>query len=228
MQQQQFNPVLTQFNASQEIILKLTLIDPHNADWQRDLAFTHNNIGQVLQAQDQTAAALDEFRKYSQGMENVAAGDPANAVWQREAADARQPIAALLVKQKQFEGARSEFRKYCAAITKLAADDPTDGAVQVMAAAGCAQVAGVNMMLGDRGDYNEAVQIVKQGLNFLAGVEKRGTPPRQSVEIRKKLEWPERALPSPARWRNVPNTNTGNGRVRSRPGSKTKRQSQDQ
>jgi Flp pilus assembly protein TadD len=189
---------LTEFGASQEIIRKLTLIDPHNADWQRDLAFTYNSIGEVLQAQDHIATALDEFHKYSQTMENVAASDPANTVWQREAADARQPIAELLVKQKQFKEALSEFRKYYTAMNKLAAGDPTNAAVQVVAAAACSQVALVNMMLKDRGDYDEAAHMAQQGLALLAGVEKRGTPPPQSVEIRKKLEWLKRSLPNPA------------------------------
>jgi tetratricopeptide (TPR) repeat protein len=198
LQQQQFDPALTEFGASQEIIRKLTLIDPHNADWQRDLAFTYNSIGEVLQAQDHIATALDEFHKYSQTMENVAASDPANTVWQREAADARQPIAELLVKQKQFKEALSEFRKYYSAMNKLAAGDPTNAAVQVVAAAACSQVALVNMMLKDRGDYDEAAHMAQQGLALLAGVEKRGTPPPQSVEIRKKLEWLKRSLPNPA------------------------------
>jgi tetratricopeptide (TPR) repeat protein len=196
LQQQQFDPALAEFSASQEIVRKLTLVDPHNADWQRDLAFTYNNIGQVLQGQDHIAAALDEFRNYSEAMEKVAASDAANAVWQREAADAHQLIAEALVKQKQFEKALSEFRKYYSAMTKLAADDPTNADMQVLAAAACAQVAVVDMMLKDRGDPKEAFQIVQQGLALFMGLEKRGAPPPQSVEIRKKLEWLERALPS--------------------------------
>jgi tetratricopeptide (TPR) repeat protein len=195
LQQQQFDPALAEYRASQEIVRKLTLVDPHNADWQRDLAFTYNNIGQVLQGQDHIAAALDEFRKYSEAMEKVAASDPANAVWQREAADAHQLIAEALVKQKQFEKALSEFRKYYSAMTKLAAGDPANAEVQVLAAAACAQVAVVDMMLKERGDPKEASQIVQQGLALLTGLEKRGAPPPQSVEIRRKLEWLKQALP---------------------------------
>jgi eukaryotic-like serine/threonine-protein kinase len=194
LEQQQFDPALAEFRASQESVRKLMLIDPRNADWQRDLAFTYNNIGQVLQGQDHIAAALDEFRSYSEVMEKVAASDAANAVWQREAADAHQLIAEALVKQKQFEKALSEFRKYYSAMTKLAADDPTNADMQVLAAAACAQVAVVDMMLKDRGDPKEASQIVQQGLALLTGLEKRGAPLPQSVEIRKKLEWLERAL----------------------------------
>jgi hypothetical protein len=81
-------------------------------------------------------------------------------------------------------------------MTKLAADDPTNADMQVLAAAACAQVAVVDMMLKDRGDPKEAFQIVQEGLALLTGLEKRGAPPPQSVEIRKKLEWLERALPS--------------------------------
>jgi hypothetical protein len=83
-------------------------------------------------------------------------------------------------------------------MTKLAADDPANAAVQVMAAGACAQVALANMMLKDGGDYDEAAHMAQQGLALLAGVEKRGTPPPQSVEIRKKLEWLKRSLPNAA------------------------------
>ena len=195
LQQQQFNPALTEYRASQETVRKLTLIDPHNADWQRDLAFTYNNIGQVLQGQGDIGAALNEFRKYSEAMENVAAGDRANAVWQREAADAHRLIGAALFKQNQFEEALTEFRKYHAAMTKLAAGDPANVDVQLLAIGACGQLALVNVALGERGDPNEASQVVQQGRAILTALEKLGPLPPQSVEIRKMLEGLERALP---------------------------------
>jgi len=195
LQQQQFDPALAEYRASQETVRKLTLIDPHNADWQRDLAFTYSNIGKVLQGQDHIGAALDEFRKYSKAMENVAAGDPANAVWQREAADAHRLIGGALFKQNQFEEALTEFRKYYAAMTKLAAGDPANAEVQVLAVAACAQLALIDVTLSERGDPNEASQVVQQGLAILTGLEKRGQLPPQSVEIRKMLQGLEQALP---------------------------------
>jgi tetratricopeptide (TPR) repeat protein len=199
LQQQQFDPALAEYRASQETVHKLTLIDPHNADWQRDLAFTYSNIGQVLQGQDHIGAALDEFRKYSEAMENVAAGDPANAVWQREAADAHRLIGGALFKQNQFEEALTEFRKYYAAMTKLAAGDPANVEVQVLAVAACAQLALIDVTLSERGDPNEASQVVQQGLAILTGLEKRGPLPPQSVEIRKMLQGLEQALPKAPR-----------------------------
>jgi tetratricopeptide (TPR) repeat protein len=198
LQLQQFNPALAEFRASQETVRKLTVIDPHNADWQRDLAFTYSNIGQVLQGQGDIGAALDEFRKYSEAMENVAAGDPANAVWQREAADAHRLIGGALFKQNQFEEALTEFRKYYTAMTKLAAGDPANAEVQLLAVGACAQLALVDVALGERGDPNEASQVVQQGRAIFTGLEKRGPLPPQSVEIRKMLEGVEQALPRPA------------------------------
>jgi tetratricopeptide (TPR) repeat protein len=195
LQQQQFDPALAEFRASQETVRKLTVIDPRNADWQRDLAFTYSNVGQVLQAQDHIGAALDEFRKYSEAMENVAAGDPANAVWQREAADAHRLIGGALFKQNQFEQALTEFRKYYAAMTKLAAGDPANADVQNLAVAACGQLALFDVTLGERGDPNEASQVVQQGLAILTGLEKRGPLPLQSVELRKMLEGLEAILP---------------------------------
>jgi tetratricopeptide (TPR) repeat protein len=195
LQQQQFDSALAEYRASQEIVRKLTLIDPHNADWQRDLAFTYNNIGQVLQGQDNIAAALNEFRKYAEAMENVAAGDRANAVWQREAADAHRLIGDALFKQNQFEEALTEFRKYYAAMTKLAAGDPANAEVQLLAVGACAQLALVDVALGERGDPNEASQVVQQGRAIFTGLEKRGPLPPQAVEIRKMLEGFEPALP---------------------------------
>jgi tetratricopeptide (TPR) repeat protein len=146
----------------------------------------------VLQGQGDIGAALNEFRKYSEAMENVAAGDRANAVWQREAADAHRLIGAALFKQNQFEEALTEFRKYHAAMTKLAAGDPANVDVQLLAIGACGQLALVDVALGERGDPNEASQVVQQGRAILTALEKLGPLPPQSVEIRKMLE---RALP---------------------------------
>ncbi len=80
-------------------------------------------------------------------------------------------------------------------MTKFAADDPANADVQNLAVGACGQLALVDVMLRERGDPNEASQVVQQGLGILAGLEKGGPLPPQAVEIRKMLEGLEPALP---------------------------------
>jgi len=143
--------------------------------------------------------ALDEFRKYSVGMDTVAAIDPANAVWQREAAQAHCFIGNALFAQNEFEEARDEFRRCHAAMTRFAQDDPTNTETQIMAAGVCAQLAVANVLLKDKGDINEVSQAVQQGLAILADVEKAGALPPAGLETLKLLEKLERALPGQQR-----------------------------
>jgi tetratricopeptide (TPR) repeat protein len=191
-QQQQFDAALTEYHASQEILLKLTQIDPRNADWQRALAWTHKNIGETLQGQGQTAIALDQFRKYSADMDVVAAIDPANVVWQREAAEAHCFIAATLFARNKFEEARTEYRICHAATTRFALSDPSNADVQVIAASVCAQLALADVALNEKG---EASEVVHQGLDILAGLEKGGRLPAAGIQTLNLLKELERAFP---------------------------------
>ncbi len=65
---------------------RLAAQDPDNAKRQRDLSFSHNRIGGVLEAQDDLAAALAEFRKDLAIAERLAALDPDNVRWQDDLA----------------------------------------------------------------------------------------------------------------------------------------------
>ena len=193
--QHQFDAALNEYHASQEILRKLTQIEPRNADWQRALAWTYKNIGETLQGQGQTAIALDEFRKYSAGMDTVAAIDPANAVWHREAAEAHCFIAVTLFAQNELEEARNEFRRCHAAMIRFAQDDPTNAEMQVTAASVCAQLALANVALNEKG---EASEVVQQGLTILAELEKGEPLPPSGIQTRKSLEQLQRALPKVA------------------------------
>src|SRR5207249_12284066 len=58
--------------------------DPANTDWQRDLAVSHNKIGDALVEGDP-----GELAAYRQGLvisEALAARDPANTQWQTDVA----------------------------------------------------------------------------------------------------------------------------------------------
>jgi len=189
-QQQQFDAALAEYHSGQEMLLKLTQMDPRNADWQRALAWTHKNVGETLQGQGQIAIALDEFRKYSADMDVVAAIDPANTVWQREAAQAHCFIAATLFARNKFEEARGEYRKCHAATTGFARSDPNNADLQVMAASACAQLALINVALNEKG---EASEVVHQGLDILAELEKGRPLPSAGIETLKLLKELERA-----------------------------------
>jgi tetratricopeptide (TPR) repeat protein len=75
---------LTSYQTSLAIRDRLAKADPGNAGWQRDLAVSHNKIGEVQQAQGDLAAALTSYRASLAIIERLAKADPGNAVWQRD------------------------------------------------------------------------------------------------------------------------------------------------
>ena len=70
------------YQEAQRLAQQLTVADPANTGWQRDLSVSHNKIGDVLVAQGDGAGALAAYRKDLAIAEMLAGRDPANTGWQ--------------------------------------------------------------------------------------------------------------------------------------------------
>ena len=77
---------LGSYRAGLAIAERLAKSDPSNADWQRILSLSYQEIGGVEALQGQLAQALESFQASFVITERLAKSDPSNANWQRDLA----------------------------------------------------------------------------------------------------------------------------------------------
>lgn len=75
---------------------RLTIGDPVNLEWQRNLLASHERIGEVLQAQGDGPGALAAYRQALAISEALTARDPANTDWQRDLSASYGRIGSVL------------------------------------------------------------------------------------------------------------------------------------
>ena len=116
--QGQLADALEAYRAGLAIRERLARADPGDAQAQRDLSVSHNNIGDMLARQGQLGDALDAYRAGLAIAERLARADPGDAQAQRdlfvscvriasvapEQADAALTRARDIVAQMQVEG----------------------------------------------------------------------------------------------------------------------------
>ena len=88
----------------QQLMRDLTQRDPNNANWQRDLAVSHNCVGSVLAAQGQLSEALQEYLADLAISEQLVAHDPSNAQWQEDLNVTRTLIDKLQIEINDHSG----------------------------------------------------------------------------------------------------------------------------
>jgi len=103
---------------------RLAADDPGNADRQRDLSVSQDNIGNVLSAQGDLTGALTAFRASLEICQRLAADDPGNADRQRDLSVSRNNIGDVLSAQEDLTGALAAYRASHEIFKRLAADDP--------------------------------------------------------------------------------------------------------
>jgi tetratricopeptide (TPR) repeat protein len=97
--------------ASLAIGERLAKADPGNAGWQRDLSVSHDNIGDVQQAQGNLAAALTSYQASLAIRYRLAKADPGNAGWQRDLALSYSRVALIEKRQGGRDDALKAFRQ---------------------------------------------------------------------------------------------------------------------
>jgi len=103
---------LKAYRDSLTIRQRVAASDPTNAGWQRELATSHSNLGDVQVAHGDGAATVKAYRDSLAIMQRLAASDPTNAQWQRDLCASCVKIANVLEKQRDREAADWWRRAY--------------------------------------------------------------------------------------------------------------------
>lgn len=116
---------LAAYRDSLTIIEGLTQKDSDNLAWQRDLAVTKENIGDVLKAQGDLAGALSAYRDRLVLAQILAQKDPENTVWQSDRAIAGHKVAEVLAQQGELGQAVTIQQEAVSAIRENYATHPS-------------------------------------------------------------------------------------------------------
>jgi len=98
--------------------------DPDNSQWQRDLAVSHNKIGDTLLSQGDQPEALTAYRASLAIRETLAHRDPGNSQWQRDLSVSHDRIGDVLMSQGNLPGALTAYRASHAIAETLVDQDP--------------------------------------------------------------------------------------------------------
>ena len=104
--------------------MRLATADPANTEWQRDLAVSHEKIGDVRRAQGTPTTALKAYQEELRIVSLLAAADPDNARWQRDLSLSQIKIGDAQVALGYLTGALEAYRVSLEISTRLAAADP--------------------------------------------------------------------------------------------------------
>ena len=63
---------------------RLAVQDTRNADHQRDVAISHDKVGNVLRIQGDLGAALEHFQQYQEIFQRLVKQDPSNFAWHQD------------------------------------------------------------------------------------------------------------------------------------------------
>lgn len=88
------------------IAKKLADQDPDNLKLQRDIAVSHERIGDVLKDQDHLTEALQAYEERMRIATKLADRDPDNTEWQRDLSVSYNKIGDVLVKDKDKDRIR--------------------------------------------------------------------------------------------------------------------------
>src|SRR5215468_2183500 len=102
---------LADYQQGLAIAQQLADSDKGNAQSQRDLAFSYDNIGDALADADQNEQALAAYRKSLAIRQQLAERDGGNVVWQRDLSGSYTKIGDVLAAAGRPEEALAEYRK---------------------------------------------------------------------------------------------------------------------
>jgi tetratricopeptide (TPR) repeat protein len=127
---------------------RLAAADRSNTEWQRDLLWSYNKVGEVLAAQGKLEEALKAYRDGLAIRERLAA-DRSNTVWQRNLSVSYNKVGEVLVKQGKLEEALTAYRDSLAIRERLAAADRSNTEWQRDLAVSYMKLASVHPRLGN-------------------------------------------------------------------------------
>ena len=103
---------------------RLAAADPGNAERQRDMSVSQDNIGNVLSAQGDLTGALAAYRASLEISRRLAAADPGNADLQRDLSVSHNNIGNVLSAKRDLTAALVAYRASHKIFEQLSATDP--------------------------------------------------------------------------------------------------------
>jgi tetratricopeptide (TPR) repeat protein len=128
---------------------RLAAADRSNTEWQRDLLWSYNKVGEVLAAQGKLEEALKAYRDGLAIRERLAAADRSNTEWQRDLLWSYNKVGDVLEKQGKLEEALTAYRGSLATGERLAAADRSNTEWQRDLAVSYMKLASVHPRLGN-------------------------------------------------------------------------------
>ena len=139
----------------------LTSRQPDDLSWQRDLTVSYGVIGDLLQLQGNSAAALENYRTALAIAQRLVAADAQNAIWYRDLSTLTVKIADLLIPLGDIEGALANYLADLSANTRWAQAHPEDLAWQYDLALDHGRIGAV---LYGQGKIDQAIMHYREGL----------------------------------------------------------------
>ncbi len=117
---------LLDFEEGQRLAKRLTISDPSNPRWQRDLAASYNWLGNTAVAQGNLGDAARNYDEYMAIAKKLAASDPSNAELQRDVAVSYNKLGDVAFLRGKLVDAARDYNEELAIAEKLAAEDPSN------------------------------------------------------------------------------------------------------
>jgi uncharacterized caspase-like protein len=111
------------FERQRVLAERLAKADAGNAQWQRDLSVSFNNVGNVQKDQGDLSGALASFRQSLAIGERLAKADAGNAQWQRDLSVSYDNVGKVQKDHGDLSGALASFRQSLAIAERLAKAD---------------------------------------------------------------------------------------------------------
>ncbi|HEV2970943.1 MAG TPA: tetratricopeptide repeat protein [Pirellulales bacterium] len=152
-----------QFDAAQELALKLARADPTNAQAQRDLSISYNKLGNVQLQLGNAAAARDDYQKRLEISRKLAQADPSNVQAQRDLSVSYNYLGNVQLQLGDAAAARDDYQKDLEISRKLAQADPSNAQAQRDLSVSYNKLGNVQLKLGNaaaaRDDYQKGLEI---------------------------------------------------------------------
>jgi tetratricopeptide (TPR) repeat protein len=167
------------------------VVDPNNAEIQRDLSISHEKIGNILVRSGNAAGALAEYRQSLNIDTRLSEGDPDNAQAQLDRASSQENIGKLLVSEGDLSGALASQDRARELRERVAAKDEKNVEVRGDLAADYEQLGTTNGLLGKKSGnpqyLRDACRWYERGLEVLRDLQKRGTFDQDDAEQMKDI-----------------------------------------
>ncbi|EGV16216.1 DUF4062 domain-containing protein [Thiocapsa marina] len=137
------------FEGVRDVLRRLAAAAPEQVAWRRDLAVSHNLVGDLRRARGDLHEAERAYRAELQISELLVAADPGNAEFRRDLALNHERLGDVRRARGDLDGAERAYRASLAIRERLVAVDPSDAQWQRDRAVGHERVGDVRQARGD-------------------------------------------------------------------------------